>query len=403
MSIKYLSRNKAQLIVSVGSASKGTRKRVTKTVEFTRKKDLEKMYRHFEDEVRRNPLTHITVSELLEMYISNAEIRGLSANTIHGYKAAKKRVETAFAGVLAKNLATYQIDDFIADMAKKYAPKTISNTIALLDAAYQRAVRSGQLAANPCAGVTMPKQKKPDIRTLAPEDLQKFLDALQDQRRDIRVGYMLCLMCGLRRGEVLGLKEEDANIPFRMISVNKTRYVVEGKDLIQPTKTERSRRTLALPRILASEISELIAEHHAQAWYHSDFLVQDAFGDPLSPSVFSAQIHKINDGITVHGLRHTFATLLNAQHVDMAQISAELGHSNLATTMNKYVDVFGSVSSSSRGIADKIDEVFEKGARKGRNAKEPQGSLPGVFPLRIVKRRSLSHRATVSDLLVTFS
>lgn len=366
MSIKIISKNKAQLIVSVGSASKGTRRRVTKTVTYTKKKELEKMYQRFEDEVRRNPLTHVTVDELLSSYISNAEVRGLSANTIHGYKSAQKRINSAFGEVLARSLSTYQLEDFVAQMAKKYAPKTVHNTIALLDAAYQRAVRSGQLAENPCVGISLPKQQKKEIQTLSPEQLTAFIEALQDQRRDIRVGYMLCLMCGLRRGEVLGLTEKDVSLLFRRVSINKTRYIVEGREYIQETKTARSHRTLALPKVLAEEIDLLIREHHAAKWYHSDTLIQDAFGDPLSPSVFSAVIRKMNAGISVHGLRHTFATLLNAEGTDLAQISAELGHSNLATTLNIYTHVFGDVTSSSRGIADKMDAVFEKEAQKGR-------------------------------------
>ena len=364
MAIKILGKNKAQLIVSVGSTSKGNRRRYTKTVTYKKKKELEKMYQHFEDEVRRNPLVDVTVDGLLEAYISNAELRGLSANTIHGYKSAQKRLNSAFEGILARSLTTYQIEDFVAQMAKKYAPKTVHNTVALLDAAYQRAVRSGQLADNPCAGITLPKQKKREIQTLSPEQLQQFIIALDKQRRDISVGYKLCLMCGLRRGEVLGLKEEDVSIPFRQISINKTRYIVEGQQHIQPTKTARSHRRLALPAGLAEDIDVLIKEHHAQEWYHSDFLIQDAFGDPLSPSVFSSLIREIAPDITVHGLRHTFATLLNAQDVDLAQISAELGHSNLTTTLNIYTHVFGDVTSSSRGIADTVEDIFYK---KGAN------------------------------------
>lgn len=360
MAIKILGKNKAQLIVSVGSTSRGNRRRYTKTVTFKKKKELEKMYQHFEDEVRRNPLVDVTVDGLLEAYINNAELRGLSANTIHGYKSAQKRLNSAFEGILARSLTTYQIEDFVAQITRKYAPKTVHNTVALLDAAYQRAVRSGQLADNPCVGITLPKQKKREIQTLSPEQLQQFILALDKQRRDISVGYKLCLMCGLRRGEVLGLKEEDVSIPFRQISINKTRYIVEGEQHIQPTKTARSHRRLALPAGLAEEIALLIEEHHAQEWYHSDFLIQDAFGDPLSPSVFSSLIREIAPDITVHGLRHTFATLLNAQDVDLAQISAELGHSNLTTTLNIYTHVFGDVTSSSRGIADTVEDIFYK-------------------------------------------
>jgi dGTP triphosphohydrolase len=137
MAVKILGKNKAQLIVSVGSTSKGNRRRYTKTVTYKKKKELEKMYQHFEDEVRRNPLVDVTVDGLLEAYISNAELRGLSANTIHGYKSAQKRLNSAFEGILARSLTTYQIEDFVAQMTKKYAPKTVHNTVALLDAAYQ--------------------------------------------------------------------------------------------------------------------------------------------------------------------------------------------------------------------------------------------------------------------------
>ena len=369
MSIKILSKTKAQLIVSVGSASKGTRRRVTKIVEYKGKKDLEKKYRAFEDEVRKNPLTNITVDGLIESYINNAEVRGLSVNTLHGYRSNQKRLNLAFKGILARELTTYQIDDFIAQMAQKYATKTIDNTIGLLDAAYTRAVRSGQLADNPCTGITKPKHKKKEIKTLPPEQLQAFVEAIEQQSRDISVGYKLCLMCGLRRGEVLGLRESDVNLLFKQIRVGRARYIVEGKEYVQEPKTARSNRHLALPNVLADEIELLISEHHAQEWYHSDYLIQDAFGDPLSPSVFSARIGKIEkaagiDHVTAHGLRHTFATILHANHIAPAQTSAELGHSNLATTFNMYTHVFGDVASASRDIADTIDGVFDKKGAK---------------------------------------
>lgn len=365
MAIKILSKNKAQLIVSVGSTSKGTRKRYTKIVEYKGKKDLDRLYRAFDDEVRKNPLNDITIERLLESYIDNAKMRGLSENTLHGYRACSKRIYSAFKGIKAKDLTTYQLDDFVSSMAKKYAPKTIHNTVHLLDSAYERAVRSGQLAANPCKGITLPKKSRPEIKTLSPEQVHEFFERLEDQPRDIRVGYLLCLMCGLRRGEVLGLHEEDVSTVFRWVSIKRTRYVTEGKEYIKEPKTAQSKRRLALPKLLAEEIDLLIKEHHSKEWHHSSYLIQDAFGDPLSPSVFSNKIRDIMPGITVHGLRHTFATLLNANDVDIAQISAELGHSNLATTLNIYMHVFGDIASSSRGIADTMDHVFEKRGEKG--------------------------------------
>ena len=62
--------------------------------------------------------------------------------------------------------------------------------------------------------------------------------------------------------------------------------------------------------------------------------------------------------------RHTFASLLNSEGVDIARISAELGHSNITTTLNVYTHVFGGASASSRGIADVISSKINEGSKE---------------------------------------
>ena len=158
------------------------------------------------------------------------------------------------------------------------------------------------------------------------------------------------------------------------MSVSRTRYKVEGQERIQEPKTARSRRTLALPEILKTEIAELIAEHHSHDWNECDYLIQSGFGEPISPSVFSGRISKLCDGVTVHGLRHTFATLLNAHGMDTAQISAELGHSNLSTTANLYTHVFGGFSASSRTIAETVNGIAEKWGSDGAPEQKKKAS-----------------------------
>ena len=248
-------------------------------------------------------------------------------------------------------------------MTKKYQPKTIANTIFLLNAAYVRAIKTGQLKHNPCADATLPVNEKKDIQTMSEEDLVKFMEVLNSERLDYKVGYELCLLCGMRRSEVLGLKESDINFIFKYVQVDKTRHVVDGESIVQSPKTKRSRRRLALPQMLLEDIAALIEEHHSKAYNHTDYLIQDGFGEPMNPSNFSTHLVRLEKEhgiahVSVHGLRHTFATLLNAEGVDIAQISAELGHGNIVTTFNTYTHVFGGTTASSRGIADKMNDKF---------------------------------------------
>ena len=62
--------------------------------------------------------------------------------------------------------------------------------------------------------------------------------------------------------------------------------------------------------------------------------------------------------MSLHDLRHTFASMLNNAHVDIAMISRELGHSNINVTLGVYTHVFGNVAESSRNIADNLNAAF---------------------------------------------
>lgn len=356
--IEYISKGKAKLIISVGSGEH--RRRKAKTVTYTNKKELEKMHQKFEDEVRHNPYIDTTVEELIDHYIENKKMCGLKATTERGYNNAKDRIIPFMGNFLAREVTPYQVECFVSDLAKKYAPKTVHNTIGLLNSAYMRAVRTGQLMTNPCQYVSLPKKQKPDIKVFSEHEMLAFFSALKDERIDYKVAYELCLLCGMRRSEVLGLKEEDINIPFKCVTVSHTRHRVNGENIEQDTKTEQSHRTLALPDCVVEDINVLIKEHD-RPYKHTDYLIQDGFGHPMNPSVLTNHIHDIEDRaglphISVHGLRHTFASMLNADGVDIARISRELGHASINITLGVYTHIFGGATSSSRGIADSLNK-----------------------------------------------
>lgn len=363
--IEILEKNKAKLTINEGSGK--NRKRHSKTITFNGKKDLKKQYEEFERECSGDSLTEETVEQIVDVYIESRERLGSMATTIKGYKLCKKRLSSSLKAQTASEVSSYRIDKYIAEIADKYAPKTIKNTISLLSAAYDRAIKLGLLTENPCDKVTLPKLTQPEIKTLPEEGVFRLMESLDAERLDFKVGYELALFCGLRRSEVLGLKESDINLPFRTVTICKTRHVVDGVTRIQGTKTDKSHRTLALPAFLCEDIRKLIDLHHSYEWEHSDYLILTPFGERMHPSTFSDHLSLIEERagiehVSLHGLRHTFATMLNSSGVDIARISAELGHSNISTTLNKYTHVFGGTTASSRGIADSMDEKFSKSA-----------------------------------------
>ena len=136
-------------------------------------------------------------------------------------------------------------------------------------------------------------------------------------------------------------------------------------DFIQDTKTERSRRIVSVPDFVMYDIVRLMAEHEKDPYIENPFLIQHA-SEPMRPDYAKRQIkeftksHGLPD-VTLHGLRHTFASMLNASgEFDIAEISAALRHSNISTTLNIYTHLFESQTKSSRRIADFLEKGFQK-------------------------------------------
>lgn len=366
--IKQLEKGKARLIVSIGSGD--TRRKLTKTVTYTTKKELKRLYDDFEREARQNPTSDITVKELIDAHISHAEAIGRKPETIRGYRICEKRISPALTRLKAKEVSTFDIEKEIARMSRKrLSAKTIKNTIGLISAAYRHAIKTKQLKENPCQYATLPKGENKEVRILHRNEIQDFVYAISNAPLDDKVAYELALFLGLRRSEILGLKESDVDIVSGMISVHNTRHRVDGVDYDSDTKTERSTRVLALPDILIMDIARLLEVHRNFKYESVDYLIQDGFGGIYTPQTLTQRLYRLQRDnnlpfVSLHKLRHTYASLLHESGIDMVQISRELGHSNLSTTMNIYTHILKTPSQSSREIAATINLLGVDGQKE---------------------------------------
>lgn len=372
--IESLGKNRYRFIVNVGSG-KGRKRRTKTVVHKGGKKELQRMYERFEDECKNKPLADLTLGDIIELKIEHGKSLNLKAHTIRGYKACQKRFTDDYKRLKAQKVSTYHIEKIIAQMtADGLASKTIRNTIGFLSAAYEHAIAIGQVTENPCKRATLPKGKSRDIRILYQNEIQPFLLALAEEPLDDKVAYELALFLGLRRSEILGLKESDIDLNRRLIFIHNTRHRVEAKNIEQDTKTVKSTRILALPDILVTDIYLLMQLHKSLPFQHTDYLIQNGVGEIITPQALASRLNRFEKRkglphVTLHGLRHTYASLLHSQGVDMAMISAELGHSNLSTTMNIYTHIFDSASNASKQIADTINNFLPHSCHISENKK----------------------------------
>lgn len=371
MAIRSLGKNKYQLIVDYYD-DEGKRRKHTKTVYCNGKRAAKDLLAEFAESWSDALPEDVTVSDLVQDYIDSREIKGAKANTIKGYKSIKKKFNEDIGRKAARNLTTYQIEKYIVHWIKddELSAKTIKNMISLLRSSYKKAIKSGLLHENPCDNVELPTIRPPDIKTLSSDEIDLFMDLLRQQDLDFRVLCELALFCGMRRGEILGLTVDDIDFEDAVIRIRRARYLVDGKTVLEEPKTERSKRNLACPAFVLEDIVHLLEEHAEMT--DCEYLIQYV-GEPIAPDYASWRVRHFIDSleqlphVTLHGLRHTFATMLNASgDFDLADISSALGHSQISTTMNIYVNVFDGASKSSKRIAGSFDKKYGKnGAENG--------------------------------------
>ena len=235
---------------------------------------------------------------------------------------------------------------------KPLSGKTILEHHRLLRAMLHKAVYWQLIVANPAERVQPPKARKPKRRSYDDEQtkiLLENLELLSSEDTKYKVAIILTVFTGVRLGELMGLEWTDVDFKNGIISINRSsQYLADMGVFTKVPKTESSIREIAIPEFIISLLEEYKLWYEEQKsvygelWTNSDRLFVQADGKPMHPSTISKWFVKYvgQIGLPVinfHGLRHTNASLLVAQNIDIAVISARLGHAQISTTLDFYV------------------------------------------------------------------
>ena len=235
---------------------------------------------------------------------------------------------------------------------KPLSGKTILEHHRLLRAMLHKAVYWQLIVANPAERVQPPKARKPKRRSYDDEQtkiLLENLELLSSEDTKYKVAIILTVFTGVRLGELMGLEWQDVDFKNGIISINRSsQYLADMGVFTKVPKTESSIREIAIPEFIVSLLEEYKLWYeeqksiYSELWTNSDRLFVQADGKPMHPSTISKWFVKYvgQIGLPVinfHGLRHTNASLLVAQNIDIAVISARLGHAQISTTLDFYV------------------------------------------------------------------
>ena len=235
---------------------------------------------------------------------------------------------------------------------KPLSPKTILEHHRLLRAMLQKAVYWQMIVSNPAERVQAPKTKKPKRKYYDDEQSKALISNLMELTEEqfkYKVAIILTIFTGVRLGELMGLEWDDIDFRNGIVSINRSSQYLADKGVFTKTpKTESSIRDVAIPDFVVSLLEDYKYWYdeqkyqYGELWYDSNRLFVQADGKPMHPSTISKWFEKFvaQIGLPVinfHGLRHTNATLLIAQNIDVSVVAARLGHAQITTTLNFYV------------------------------------------------------------------
>lgn len=207
------------------------------------------------------------------------------------------------------------------------------------------AKRQGLVARNAAEHVDPVAVGHRDVDTFTEAEVAAFLASSSATDR-LAHAWELAL-CGLRRGELAGLKWVDVDLEGKTLAVVNNRVDAAGRAVENDPKSATSRRVLPLPDRLVAVLKAAKARQAAErlvlgpAYRCGDYVVSNETGDPYHPQVLSRYWRDAVKAaglrhIKLHAARHTAATAMHLNRVPAAVIAAWIGHTDPSLTMRLY-------------------------------------------------------------------
>lgn len=290
----------------------------------------------------------VTLETFLRRWLKSVESR-VALRTYERYSdIVRLHIVPTLGNTKLGKLRPLHIEDLYDRLAAHgLSAQTIVHVHRVLFTALRQGVRWQLVTRNVAESVTPPRPERRNVAAVTSEDAAKVLTAVEGS--DLEAAVMLALGCGLRRGEVLGLRWSDIDFDTSEARITQTLQASSTGLRFVPPKTHRSIRTITLPSFVVAALKQHRRRQGARklvagdAWQDHDLVVERGDGAPLPPSSlsqrFRALMTRTGIDLNFHGLRHAHASLMLAAGVHLKVVSERLGHSTIGITADLYTHV----------------------------------------------------------------
>ena len=355
----------------------------------TQKALTEKLHQSIEcyQDVELTEDSRMTLGEWLDRWLAEYKDGTIRSGTLEGYRNyIENYIKPQLGGKQASFITPQDVQRMYrrlkssgrvredAEGSKRLSDSTVRHIHTMLHGAMKAAVQAHIIPKNPTENATVPKSNYKPMQVLNEQELDTFLQAVQndDVWRDF---FYTELMTGLRRGEICALMWRDFDAKAGTLKISRTLHSKgQGIYALGDTKTSQGNRTIILPESVAA-LLRARKKNSISQWIFPQPTSPEL---PMNPGTAYRRLKTLLEeaelpSIRFHDLRHTFATLALQNGMDVKTLSAMLGHVSTATTLDIYTHA---TSDMQHAAARKIDCGIGKAELPDEPA--PQANAPAI-------------------------
>lgn len=328
----------------------------------------------------------VLVGDFLSTWLENIARPRLRPNTFAGYAdTIRVHIKPAIGKLKLQDLTTDHVEAlFKRKLDNGLSASTIRGIRAVLRTALQSAVRKGRLVRNVASLAEIPKVIQREIVPLSVEETRRLIESMRGHRFD--AAFLVALVLGLRRGEILGLTWQAVDVTSRMLHVKQqlqhlkkagvdalppklrgSIHWVDDDHALVPLKTAKALRSLQMPAVVIDALKRRKKQQArdrlaaGSAWKDQSGLVfTNEDGSVVTGSMITHAWEHVLEAAKLpkkrfHDARHGAGSTLLSLGVDLKTISAFLGHSTIKLTADTYLHASSVVLGDA---ATKLDKLY---------------------------------------------
>ncbi len=311
--------------------------------------------------------SNLSFAEYLDRWLLSAKPR-LSDHTWRTYgQLIRDYIKPIIGIVRLRDLSPSAIQRFYDQkVADGLGLRTAQKTHTVIHAALNSASKLGLIVRNPDDATEPPKPPRKEMKFLNAAQSVKLLKTAKTTSDRNHAMYYLALTTGMREGELLALRWQDIDLDQEILNVKFSLKRLSGGGLrLQQPKTKSSVRSIKLGKettqvlVLQKDQCEAEEKRAGTLWQDLGFVFPSTVGSAMDPSNLLKEFRKLLKkaalpAIRFHDLRHTAASLMLNNGVDVLVASNRLGHAKPSITLDVYGHLIPAMQAKAASVVEKL-------------------------------------------------